>query len=271
MLKRVAIIACVLLYAGSCFAQVAGNTSDPRIPYGPGIANLQESGIGPIKAGFDADWVFDRDLDGGSGASSAELEGQKYLVRIGYTIADRFEPYIKLGTAHLKSSWNQYGLQVKTRGENGFVFGVGGKALLYEIPEHRIRFSMDGQYIHTNPDIKSAHIEGSERSVSATEFKVNEWQIAGIASMEFLVNGGTSNSATPYSVIPYLGIAYADSKTDVKFTTVNDTYDIGSASSDNKFVFLTGCDIVAPENISLNVEGRWIGETAASGGCTLKF
>ena len=271
MLKRVAVVACVLFYAGSCFAQVAGNTSDPKIPYGPGIANLQASGIGPIKASFDVDWVFDKDLDGEGSVTSAESEGQRYLLRLGYTIADRFEPYIKLGTSHLKASWNQAGTQAKARGEDGFAFGVGARGLLYDIPEHRIRFSMDAQYLYTDPGVKNAYVEGAKRSVSASEFKVSEWQIAGIVSMEFVMNGDTSNPATPYSVIPYLGIAYADSKTDSKFTFAGTIYDIGSASSDDKFVFLTGCDITAPENISINIEGRWVGETAASGGCTLKF
>jgi opacity protein-like surface antigen len=271
MLKRAVIIACVLLYTGSCFALTAGNTSDIKIPYGPGIANLQESGIGPIKAGFDAEFVFDRDLDGESGVSSAESEGQKYLLRIGYTISDRMEPYIKLGTSHLKASWNQNGVQAKAKAENGFAFGIGGKALLFDIPEHRIRFSVDGQYLYTDPDIKDVHIDGSNRTISASEFKVSEWQVAGILSMEFLINDSSNNPATPYSLIPYLGLAYTDSKTGVKFTSDNVNYDLGDASSKNKFVFLTGCDITAPENISLNVEGKWIGETAASGGCTLKF
>lgn len=271
MLKRVIIIACVLLYAGSCFAQVAGNTSDPKIPYGPGIANLQESGLGPIKVSFDVDWVFNKDLDEESGISGAESEGQKYLLRLGYTIADRVEPYIKLGTSHLKASWDQYGVEAKARAEDGFAIGVGGKALLFDIPEHRIRFSVDGQYLYTDPGIKDAHINGADRAISASEFKVSEWQVAGIVSMEFLVNGDKSNPATPYSIIPYIGGAYTDSKTDVKFTTGNINYDLGDANNKDKFIFLTGCDITAPENISINVEGRWVGETAASGGCTLKF
>ncbi len=271
MLKKVIVIASILLYTGSCFAQVAGNTSDPKIPYGPGIANLKESGIGPIKVGFDADWVFNKDLDGEGGVSSAESEGQKYLLRIGYTIADRVEPYIKLGTSHLKASWTQNGLQAKTTAEDGFAFGVGGKALLYDIPEHRIRFSVDAQYLYTDPGIKKAHVDGANRTISASEFKVSEWHLAGIVSMEFLINNKSDNPATPYSVIPYLGAAYADSKTDARFTSSDVNYDLGDANNKDKFVLLTGCDITAPENISINVEGRWIGETAASGGCTLKF
>jgi len=271
MLRRVIVIACVLLYAGSCFALTAGNTSDPKIPYGPGTANLQESGMGPIKVGFDADWIFDKDLDGKSGVSSAESEGQKYLLRIGYTITDRVEPYIRLGTSHLRASWDQNGVQSKVRAENGFAFGIGGKALLFDIPEHRIRFSVDGQYLYTDPGIKKVDIDGANRTISASEFKVSEWQLAGIMSMEFLINNDSNNPATPYSLIPYLGIAYADSKTDVKFTSSDVNYDLGDASNKNKFIFLSGCDITAPENISLNIEARFAGETAISSGCTLKF
>ncbi len=271
MLRVIAVFLCALLLTGNCFAQTAGNASDPKIPYGPGIANMQASGLGPFKASFDADWVFDRDLDEDDDIGSAELEGQKYLMKLAYTINDRWEPYIKMGVSHLKSSWKEDGFQVKTRGENGFAFGIGGKALVREIPEYGIRFTVDAQYLYTDPDIKSVHIEGVERTVSATEFKVSEWQLAGICSKEFIINGNSGNPATPYSLVPYMGIAYTDSKTDVQFTSQGNSYDLGKPNSNDKFVFLTGCDVTSPENFSLNVEGRFIGETAASGGCTLKF
>ena len=272
MFKGLILTVALLFIAGSCFAQVAGNTSDPKIPYGNGIANLKDSGMGPIKVAFDADWVFDRKLEDSSGVSSAELEGQKYLFRIGYTIADRVEPYVKIGTSHLKSSWTQSGSAIKTRAEDGIGLGFGGKVLAFEIPEHKLRFSLDGQYFYTDPGIKSARIgDNSDRSVSAAEFKVSEWQISGILSMEFIIGGDRDNPATPYSIIPYVGGAYSDSKTKVQFQTSGTDYNIGDAESKNKFLLITGCDITSPENISINVEGRWIGETAASGGCTVKF
>jgi len=271
MFKRLAIVACVLFIAGTGFAQTAGNTSDPKIPYGPGIANLKDSGLGPLKVSFDFNNIFERDLKADSPVTKAELDGQEYLVRIGYNIADRFEPYARLGVVNLKTKWDVSGDSINVRSDQGFGAGFGMKALVFDIPEQRLRLSLDGQYFYANPDIKTARVNGTSSSISATEFKVSQWQIAGILSMEFIIGGDEDNPATPYSILPYIGVAYADSSTKVKFKSGSNPYDIGNAKNDNNILFITGCDITSPENISINVEGRFIGETAGGGGCTLKF
>jgi hypothetical protein len=36
-------------------------------------------------------------------------------------------------------------------------------------------------------------------------------------------------------------------------------------------MLVTGCDITSPQDVSLNIEGRWLGETAGSAGLTVKF
>lgn len=271
MLKKLFITGIILLFASSCFAATAGNTSDPKTPYGPGIANMQASGLGPFKVSFDCDWIFDKDLTGASGVTSAEIEGQKYLVRIGYTFADRIEPYLKLGGSHLKASWKQRGYDIKAKSEHGLAIGLGAKALVFEIPEHRLRFSLDGQYLYTDPDIREGFVDNPERSISVTEFKVKEWQIAGMVSMEFPLNYDKKDPAAIYSLIPYAGLAYSNSDNDVRFRCAGVDFDLGNAENEDKFVLITGCDLISPENVSLNAEGRWIGETAASGGVTVKF
>jgi len=271
MFKSLAIAICVLFIANTCFAQTAGNTSDPKIPYGNGIANLKDSGLGPLKVSFDFNNIFDRDLKVDGPRSNAELTGQEYLVRIGYNIADRFEPYARLGVVNLKTKWDQSSFDIKVRSDQGFGAGFGMKALVFDIPAQRLRLSLDGQYFYANPDIKTARVNGASPSISATEFKISQWQIAGILSMEFIVGGDKDNPATPYSILPYVGLAYADSSTKVKFKSESTPYDMGDAKNDNKFLFITGCDITSPENISINVEARFIGETAGGGGCTLKF
>jgi hypothetical protein len=271
MFKRLVLIVCILFFSGSGFAQTAGNTSDPKIPYGPGIANLKDSGLGPIKISFDFDNIFDKDLAVTGSVSSAEMRGQQYMLRLGYNIIDRFEPYAKFGLVDLKTKWTQSGTHIKAHSEKGFGAGLGAKALVFEIPEHRIRLSLDGQYFHSNPDIADVRVNGAESAISATEFKISQWHIAAIASMEFIIGGDKDNPATPYSLLPYLGFAYADSSTKVKFASGGNNYDLGNAKHDKKVLFITGCDITSPENISLNIEGRFIGETAGSGGCTVKF
>jgi hypothetical protein len=271
MVKRLLVIGCLLFFATSSFAQTAGNTSDPKIPYGPGVANLQDSGIGPLKLSFDFSNIFDKDLKVVSPVSDAEMHGQEYMLRLGYNILDRVEPYAKFGMVNLKTKWKQSGSYLKTHSEKGFGAGVGAKVLVFDITEHRLRFSLDGQYFYSKPDISSAYIDGAQSHISASEFKISQWHIAGILSMEFLIGGDKKNPATPYSLLPYLGLAYTDSSTKVKFTSGGNIYDIGNAKNDKNVLFITGCDITSPENISLNIEGRFIGETAGSGGCTIKF
>lgn len=272
MVKKFFITGMILLFAGSCFAATAGNTSDPKTPYGPGLANMQATGLGPLKVGFDGDWIFNKDLKGKNDISNAGIEGQWYLFRMGYTFAERVEPYVKLGMSHLETSWTQGNDNVKIKGTNAFTVGVGGKVLVCEIPEYRLRLSLNGQYLYTEPDIDKADINNMLNAVvSAAEFNVKEWQIGGILSIEFPLNYDKRDPAAIHSLIPYVGFAYFDSETKTKFTVGNTTYDLNKAENDNKFLLITGCDINAPNNASLNIEGRWVGETAASGGLTLKF
>jgi len=278
MSKILFIFGIILSYAiisvHTSFALPAGNTSDPTIPYGKGVAKMEASGLGPVKTSFDFDITFEKELKDEGSATESEIEGKNYLFRLGYTFADRFEPYVRIGVSHLETSWRERGQDVVCDSENGLAFGFGLKALVYEIPEHRIRFSFDGQYLYTDPDIENVTVDVPSRTVSTTEFEVKEWQIAGIVSMEFPLGSegryGKTNPAAVYSLIPYVGLAYFDSEVKTKFTYVYN-YSINGTSNKDNFLLLTGCDIVSPEDVTLNVEGRFIGETAASGGCTVKF
>lgn len=271
MAKKLFVAVVIWLFASSCFAATAGNTSDPKVPYGPGIANMQASGMGPFKVSFDSEWIFDKELKDKDAITSAESEGEWYLFKIGYTFADRVEPYVKLGASHLKASWTERGSQIKVKGEKGFAAGIGGKVLVYEIPEHKLRFSLDGQYRYTNPDIDNVMLDIPNRMVTVTEFDVKEWQITGIMSIEFPIGYNRRDPAAVYSFIPYLGFAYSESETNSKFDFNGLTYDLNGAGNDSNLLLVTGCDIVSPDNGSLNIEGKWIGETSASAGCTVKF
>jgi hypothetical protein len=272
MVKRIFIIGLVILWTSISYAAVAGDTSDPKIPYGPGIAGLQASGFGPLKVSFDADWIFKKDLEGENNTSNPEFEGQWYLFRLGYNFFDRIEPYAKIGFSHLKTRWTENSKTIKVEGENALAVGVGGKVLAFEIPEHRIRFSIDGQYLYTDPGVEKAYVDNPTPNISAGEFKIAEWQIAGIVSMEFPLSYDKHDTSAVYSLIPYLGVAFFNSDIKANFTNSGVTrYDLGTAENSDKLLLITGCDVVSPQNISLNVEGRWIGESAVSGGLTAKF
>jgi opacity protein-like surface antigen len=261
----------LLLFAGISFAANAGDTSSPDLPYGSGICNWSTPDRGALKASFDGEWVFDRDLDAKLNATSADIEGQKYLFRIGYTFFNRVEPYAKLGVSHLRMSWNEAGSDIKLTARDGFAVGGGGKVLVFEIPDYKIRLSADGHYLYTEPGIKKINVDDVTRSVSAQEFKVAEWQIAGIISMEFPLSYDRYNPASVYSLIPYVGVAYFDSDIKAKFTYNSNEYSVGDAENKDKILLIGGLDFTSPQNMVFNVEGRFIGETAASSGLTVKF
>jgi len=279
MFKRFIIIAVIIFFsAGSCFAASVGNTSDPKTPYGPGVANMQKTGLGPFKVSIDINGVFKKELSSpDSDVGDPEFEGQWYLGRIGYTFADRVEPYLKFGAANLKTKWTERierdhsEEDIKVASEIGFAIGGGAKMLIFDMPEYRIRMTADAQCLYTDPGVDKVKVNVPNRSVSATEFKVLEWQASGVISIELPFNYDRKDPTAVYSVIPYLGAGYADSEIQAEFNFDNRSYSLGKAKNRLPLFVITGMDIVAPKNVVFNVEGRWVGETSASGGCTVKF
>ena len=264
-----------LFICANLFAATVGNPSDTKLPYGEGVANLKNT-TGSIKVSFDGESIIERELEGASDVTSAEMEGEWYLLRFGYPMfEDRFEPYVKLGLSHLEASWTENSRFVVIKGDNEIAWGIGGRVLAYEIPEYRIKFVIDGQYRSTEPDIDDVTVNDPTRTVSASEFKIHEWQVGGIVSMEFPLGSerrrGRYYKSDIYSLIPYVGLAYTDCEVEGKFTYEGTSYDIGDAESDNKVILITGCDFVTPANTSLNIEGHFVGETSVSGGATVKF
>ncbi|MFH1644788.1 MAG: hypothetical protein ABIB11_00040 [Candidatus Omnitrophota bacterium] len=272
------VIGLIVVFGSSSFAATAGNTADPTTPYGSGMTSKGKSALGAFKFGFDADCIGERELDGGGGVANAEMDGQWYMLRLGYNFADRVEPYLKLGMAHLKTSWWEGTTHLKAKSENAIAMGFGAKVLVAQLPEYyNMKFSLDGQYNYTDPGIDMATVNDPDKSVSAAEFEVSDWQVAGLVSMEFPLNFNERlgrykrRNAEHYYIIPYAGIAYFNTSTDVKFVNQGTNYSIGKAEADSKFLVITGCNVASKENACLNVEGRFVGETAGSGGLTLKF
>ena len=270
----VAIFVLLLFICPVVYAAPAGNPSDTKIPYGNGILKLKDT-IGSVKISLDAESIIDRELEGASDVTGAEMEGEWYLIRFGYPMfEDVLEPYVKLGLSHLESSWKENGKFIIIKADdNDLAWGIGARFLAYEIPQYNnLKFVVDGQYRWTEPDINDVTVSEPSRTVSASEFKISEWQISGVVSMEFpLGKRKRYGKSDIYSIIPYVGIGYSDCRVEGKFTHSGTDYDIGDAESDDKVVLITGCDFVCQKNMSVNAEAKLIGETSVSGGATFKF
>ncbi len=209
--KVVIAIFILLFICSNVYAAPAGNTSDSKIPYGDGILKLKNT-IGAVKVSIDAESIIERELENSGQVTDAELEGEWYLLRVGYPLfEDVLEPYVKIGVSHLETSWKQNGAFTLIKGDNSLAWGVGAKFLAYELPKDRVKFTIDGQYRFTEPDIDDVSVDVPTRTVSASEYSIGEWQIAGIVSMEIpLGQKGRYGKSDIYSLVPYVGIGYSD-------------------------------------------------------------
>ncbi len=282
-MKVIKIWLCILpifLYTCSVtFAAPAGNPSDPKMPRGASLFNLNHT-IGTVKMGFDIEYIKERSLKSSEDIIEPELKGDWYLVRLGYPMFEGIlEPYLKLGVSELEIKWQQYGSNIVMKGDVDLAWGLGAQLLVYEIPDYDIKFTIDGQYRATEPDIDDVSVNIPSRSVTASDFDVRDWQIVAIASMELPLNQlgqgirkrRRARKTNIYTLVPYVGLGYSNTDIDGRFTYNGVDYDIGDARGDDKLVLLGGCNLVFPENASVNVEARLISEVSMSGGATFKF
>ncbi len=262
----------LLFICSNIYAAPAGNTSDSKIPYGDGVLKLKNT-IGSVKLSIDAESIIDRDLESSGTVTDGGLEGEWYLLRVGYPLFEEvLEPYVKIGVSHLEASWKQNGTFTLIKGDNDLAWGIGAKFLAYEIPKNRVKFTIDGQYRFTEPNIDDVTINDPSRTVSASEYSIGEWQISGIVSLEIPFGQKSRfDKSDIYSLVPYVGLGYSDCKVTGKFTYGASEYNIKEPGSDKKVVLITGCDFLTPQNVSVNVESRLIGETSVSAGGTVKF
>lgn len=281
----VGILILLLFICCYTYAAPAGNTADTRMPPGDGFFHLKDS-IGSVKLSFDFDAIIEKDLeaDNSTNLVDEEIEGEWYMAKISYPIFNgKIEPYLKLGVADLEVSWKQNGKNIIIKGDNAMAWGAGIKFLAFEMPEHRVKFAIDTQYRTTNPDIADASVNVPSRTISAEEYEIQEWQIAGILSIEIPIATGRQGlrrrrkgrrhikRGEIYSLVPYVGIAYTDSKIEASFIESGTLYDVDDADNTDKVVLIGGADLLAPENVSINIEGRIIGEISLGGGATVRF
>lgn len=225
------------------------------------IFKNKELGIGLSVAG-EADFLSERELDEANG----EVEGKLYTTKIILTLADRFDIYGIFGQAQdMEYKEKVLGSDVKFELEDKFTWGVGLNALIYEWKDYGVKFFADGKYRAVNDiDYESVTVDGVQYSKSQlTGTKVDadweEWQVAfGIAKkFEYFM--------------PYFGVKYSDIKASAKVTVGSTTYDAGSANSDNIIGLFVGCAITPIKALSIDLQGRFIDETAFTVKATYKF
>ncbi len=244
----------------------------PIAVYAASIGGAETQGQDKFALGLDTAFILDRDLEFESATglpANAEQknieidEAYQIMLKTSYGLLDNVDVYLKLGVADYKIESEAYSAGVKVaedeiNTDTDFAYGFGLKAT-YELGDDWL-VGGDLRYLRSKHKAKTAQtpLGGETTSNTYKSTVIQEWHIAPYIARR--INNFT----------PYLGIRYSDTRFKMKEPTDDDTDDLKYEADDNVGVFL-GTDYKLDENWSLNLEGRFIDETALSFATTYKF
>ena len=249
----------------------------PLSVYAASIGGAETQGQGKLAIGLDTSFVFNKDLKFKSLTETSGLgspqktknikidKNEQIMLKTSYGLLDNLDVYLKLGATDSKAKDNFYEGNAhygddKINTDTGFAYGFGLKGT-YEL-ENSWFIGYDLQYLRSEQKAKVIETVVATGESDSTKYKslvVQEWHIAPYIAKR--INDFT----------PYFGVRYSDMKVKMKKPSGSGwTDDHKYKADDNVGVFL-GTDYKVTDNWTLNLEGRFIDETATSFACTYKF
>ncbi len=220
------------------------------------IFRNKELGIGLSIAG-EADFLGKRKLDIADNGGIAKVKGQFYTSKIILTLINKFDIYGIFGKAENLEYKEDAG---KFKPKDKLTWGAGLSAPIYEWKNCGIKFFADGKYrvvnnIDYNSNGRSSILSGIAGVVSrypTPKLLVDwqEWQVAFGAAKRFKY------------FMPYFGVKYSDFRESSKTSTAN---------SDTIVGIFVGCAVTPIKAFSIDLQGRFIDETAFVIKGTYKF
>ena len=263
-----AVIFCLLISKLS-FAEAVGNTADINFPAGKGIYSSQLSDFIKLNIGLDTDILIEKKFkyDSAVTTGAPKLEGQYYTAKLSCTLFDRIQPYLKFGASNMEMDWNDANGDIKVKAKSSLAYAVGLKAYLWQFEGLGLKVFSSASLRSTKPRVKSISINGSNTSnITESRFDVLDRQAAIGISREFKIPGFES-----VSLVPYIGAAYSSTTARVRVKQGTNVMNSGAEGQKDNWGLFLGTDFMVMDNLSLNVEGRFIDEKAVNLGFSALF
>jgi len=279
----------------------------PSIGWAATVGNIAETqgDLGKFSLGLEYDGVFDRDMDWESGSANEiiagvtnteslssdsiddiEIDSNRIFLKGALGFHPNVDIFVKLGMA--SANWEAMGKvpgypdeKIEFEDDWDFAWGIGVKVKIFETPGG-IRFMGDAQYLSykVDGDLKTDG-KNSDQDIlevlrsfdpnatfsADSKVEIKEWQVA------LYVNQTFGNFS------PYAGVKYSEYDMDFEFKgsgqALGKPYSLkieGDAEADDNFGIFLGTDIyIIPNQLSINIEARFIDETAGTFGLTYRF
>jgi len=246
--------------ASSLFAMYSGNPSSPMMPE---QSIFFTHSWFAFKAGYEFDDVFERKLKMES--HHVHANDNKYTSRSQFgvltlVLCDRVEFYSGLGsmkpslTQHVNKERIHYDM------DRHFAYSIGGRALFAYWGN--LQFGLTASYLHFFPDIHSISVNRSSFPKDKSELRYHEWQV------------GASFSYHIWWLFPYVGLVY--SHVNAQFMHLNSLEAFFpknnfTLESKRNYGMIVGLGLAPEIGIGVNVEGRFIDETALTVSADVRF
>jgi len=191
--------------------------------------------------------------------------GYNVVGKVSYGIFNSMDIYVKLGVANYDFKGDVFvedtrKIDEKLSARNAFLYG-GGFKLAYELKDNWI-IACDGQYLASSHELDFRATNLFTEAVSIAKYadcRLQEWQVAPYLAKKIA------------DFTPYLGVRYSDFRMCQKNPDSLLRWDNLVFGADRNIGVFTGMDWDLGKSFKLNVEGRFIDETALSIGAAYRF
>lgn len=217
-----------------------------------------------MKAGYQRDWVFDRNMKAVS-KISGRLDDFEYIADQGVltvNLIDRIEVYGSVGAARFYASNRPSGAGVRNEYQSydQFAWGLGLRGTIYEWKG--LSFGMNACYQKAQPDIKWITTNGAlVNPPSGSKIRFYEWQIGAGASYQVDM------------FIPYIGAKWSNAGANFKHLPQNflPTGRHFKTKNRRKFGMVIGTTLSTSNRFAATVEARLIDEQSITLAADIKF
>jgi len=240
------------------------------------VGSPKIQGQGKISTTAEWSYIFGRDLDFEKATRPPGydnyipenfriVKGRNVTAKVSYGIFNTMDIYAKLGVANYDFKGDVFVGDAKRVEEdlstgNDFLYG-GGLKFAYEFKEGWI-IGTDAQYLTSAHNINFRAINKISGAVSIakyTDCRIQEWQVAPYIAKKIA------------NFTPYVGVRYSDLRMTQARPNDSKRWDNLVFNADCNVGVFTGLDLDFAKNFTLNIEGRFVDETAINVSAGYRF
>jgi len=220
-----------------------------------------------VSVGFVADSVSKRNIE----IAKGEFEIDSYAARIAVSLFDKLTIYGDIGnTTGMTFDWEDLGEMISAEFEDSGIYGIGANILIYRW-DNGLEVGAGASYRTAEMNLDSAVVNG----LNVAKSDLSTYQEGDFEETQVALEAAYRTDIFS----PYVGVKFSDVEVDADFTyAAQQRKAMGKEASENVGVFV-GLTVTPSieamgdkgNQLSFNLEGRFLDEEAVSGGVSFRF